>query len=438
MKRHAVNAAYGVLDYVVYPLGMLLVAPIVLHGVGAEEYGIWTITTGIVSVGGVIASGFCDANLQRVAKLRFSAPAKAVVDTVRSILSINLLLGAALALLTWLFAPYGAVRISATHSLKAPECVMALRISSVLILMRAIETVGTSTQRAFEEFGSTIRISTGVRLITLGTVASLASSGHGTISFLIATGVIMGVGTAAQLFQVKRLLGTALWPTLERQSTLSLLRFGAFTWIQAVGSVLFGQLDRIMLGLALGAMAVVPYSLCVQFAHPIYGLTASALSFLFPYLSVHVISAPHEALRKSLLKALTCNFLLVLTGASLLLWIGPPILRAWTGPSTARAAQTLLPWVVVGSALMGLSVTPIYALLAMGVFRVVALVNLSVRLVVLGLMWIAIRHTGLSGLAVTRAAYGAISLLIYLPMFHALRARSASHKTSELTVEVAY
>lgn len=41
MKPHFSNAFYGVLDYASYPIGMLLVAPIVLHKLGAAEYGLW-------------------------------------------------------------------------------------------------------------------------------------------------------------------------------------------------------------------------------------------------------------------------------------------------------------------------------------------------------------------------------------------------------------
>ena len=353
-----------------------------------------------------------------------------MVHTVRSILSINLILGAALALAAWVAAPYGAARIVSGNPQKVHECTLTLRIASALILLRAVETVSVSTQRAFEQFGGTVRISTAVRLVTLAAAATLAIAGHQTVSILAATAVVMLSGVLLQFRHLFRLLGhVALWPTLEQQGTRALLSFGAFTWIQAVGSVFFGQLDRVMLGVALGAAAVAPYSLCVQFAHPIYGLTASALSFLFPYLSGRVGTASREDLHRSLWKAFTCNALLVSTGSLLLLVFGPHVLRTWTSPSVAHVAQGILPWVVLGSALMGMSVTAIYVLLAMGVFRAVAVFNLSARAVVLALMWIAIRHAGLGGLALTRAAYGSLSLLLYWPMLRALRARVEPHAT---------
>src|ERR1700760_2650859 len=93
VKRHLYNAAYGVLDYVSYPFAMLLVAPIVLHRLGAAEYGLWAIATAVVSAGGIIASGFSDANIQRVARLRGTGSSSSMGHVVRSMLGINLVLG---------------------------------------------------------------------------------------------------------------------------------------------------------------------------------------------------------------------------------------------------------------------------------------------------------------------------------------------------------
>jgi hypothetical protein len=58
MRKHLVNAIYGVLDYASYPFGMLLVVPIILHKLGASEYGLWMIAIAIVGTGGIIASDF--------------------------------------------------------------------------------------------------------------------------------------------------------------------------------------------------------------------------------------------------------------------------------------------------------------------------------------------------------------------------------------------
>jgi O-antigen/teichoic acid export membrane protein len=421
MKRNMSNAAYGVLDYASYPLGMLLVAPIILHKIGAAEYGLWMVSTAVVSAGGIIASGFGDAGIQRVAKLRGAEKTGLMVHTFRSMFAINLVLGCAVALLMWIASPYVARHLAVSHLLSVRECLVCLRIASVLILIRAIEAVSVSTQRAFEEYRGTVQISTAIRLLTLGSAAVLALSGQRTESIMILTALLLSAGTVLQFRYLRRfLIADTLWPAFPAAETRTLMRSGVFVWFQALGSVVFRQFDRILLGASLGAAAVAPYALCIQFAEPLFGLTASGLSFFFPYLSGRADSMSRPELRRSILKAFLCNFLLVLCGAGLLLVFGSRFLRIWAGSAVAHSAEQILPLIVIGSALSGLSVTGTYAAQALGLFRTVALISLGSRSVLLLLMLYLLHHQGVHGLVVSRVWYGAAALLVYLPLVRQL------------------
>jgi O-antigen/teichoic acid export membrane protein len=274
-----------------------------------------------------------------------------------------------------------------------------------------------STQRAFEQYRGTVQISTVVRSLTLVSAAVLASMGKGTISILVATGVLMALGMYLQFRQLHRLIGVlSFWPLFKREETRALLGIGVFVWLQAVGSVVFGQFDRILLGVSLGALAVAPYSLCVQFAHPVFGLSAAALNFLFPYLSGRASTLSSAALKRTLLMAFASNLLLVSCGAGLLLLAGPMLLRIWAGPAVAHSATKILTPIVLGSALMGLSVTGTYAMQALGLFRTVAFISLGSRAAMLLLMIALLRHMGPQGLAYSRLFYGSAALLVYLPL----------------------
>ncbi|HEX3438110.1 MAG TPA: oligosaccharide flippase family protein [Pseudacidobacterium sp.] len=436
MNRHLTNAAFGVLDYAAYPLGMFLVAPIVLHKLGASEYGMWAIATAVISIGGIIASGFSDANIQRVARLRGSGEIGVITNTVRSMLGINLVLGFVLALAAWLAAPYAAQRISLHHVEQTWECFISLRIASVLILVRAVESVPVSTQRAFEEYRGTVQINVAVRLFTLASAALLALSGRRTVSILLATAVFLVLGTILQFHELRRFLGDVpIKPKYQREETRVLLRFGVFSWLQALGGVIFAQLDRVLLGLSLGAATVAPYVLCVQFSQPLFGLTASGLQFLFPHFSKRVVTADSASLTKTLLKAFACNLFLVLCGAGLLLLLGDRLIQAWAGVAVAQKAATILPLVVMGASLMGLSVTGTYALLAFGMFRTLAIFNLSNKALMLFLMTYLLRHHGLQGLAFARVCYGFLALLPYAPLLRKLsHGMKESHAGSSIVM----
>jgi O-antigen/teichoic acid export membrane protein len=431
MKTHFTNALYGVLDYASYPFAMLLAAPIVLHRLGASEYGLWMIATAFVSAGGIIASGFCDAGIQRVAQLRGNQETGSIVQAVRAMMGINLVLGFMLAAALWIAAPALARHIAVSRLTPVLECLTCIRIASLLVLARSIESVAASTHRAFEQYRRTVEISTAVRLLTLASAAVLALLGRRTASILVASTIFMLLGTCVQFRELRKHLGSArLWPAFPSQATRALLNYGVFAWLQTLGSVVFGQFDRILLGVSMGALAVAPYALCVQFAQPIFGLTASGLHFLFPYISGRAGIISISDLKRSLLKAFLCNLVLVACGSGLLLLLGNRLILLWAGAAQARQAGPILPPFVLGTALMGLGVTATYAMQALGRFRAVALISLCERAAMLLLMIYLLHHRGLQGLAMARVCYGSVALLLYLPLLLELRTREKRSEAS--------
>jgi len=406
MRDQIANAAYGVFDYAAYPIGMLLVAPIVLHHLGPAQYGLWAIATAAVSTGGIVASGFGDANILHVARLRSSTNKHAIESVVRSMVGINLVLGLVLALAGLALSPVAARHVAGSDVFLQRSCLLSLRIASVLMLVRALESVSISTLRAFERYGAAVRISIAVRLLTLALAALLAVNGRGTVSIMTVTLVLMSLGTCVQFFRLHQFLGsTSLWPAFSREATRALFGFGLYSWLQAIAGVLFSQIDRLLLGVSLGAVAVASYALCVQLAQPLFGLTAAGLHFLFPYLSGRVDNISRATLHRTLRKAFGLNLLLV---------------------AIAQTTAPFFPLVIIGSALLGLSVTGTYALFALGKVSSVALLSISAGIAMLLMMFWLLPRSGVQGLATARLFYGLFSLLLYIPLLHSLASRRSS------------
>ena len=423
MRAHLTSAAYGVVDYAAYPVGMLLVSPIVLRHIGIAEYGIWAIATAVVSTGGIIASGFGDANIQHVARLRTSDDKNALQNAIRCMVGINLALGTALALVGWLLSGEASRHIVASNAIQQHGCLVSLRIASVLILVRALESVCISTQRAFERYGAAARISVGVRLLTLALAGALAYTGRGTTYIMEVTAALFVLGTVAQFYQLHRFMGgISFVPAFNREAATALLCFGVFSWMQAVAGVVFGQVDRLMMGVSLGAVAVASYALCIQLSQPIFGLTASALHFVFPYLSGRLEAISASGLRRAVAQAFAVNLLFVSAGAALLLLFGTRVLRAWAGEEIARETVPIFSLVVIGSALLGLSVTGTYVMLALGRVRTVTWLSVAGGIVMLMMMWWLLPIGGVRGLAIARLCYGSFSLFLYFPLVRVLAA----------------
>jgi O-antigen/teichoic acid export membrane protein len=417
MRTHLANAGYGLLDYAAYPIGMLLVAPIVLRNLGAAKYGIWAVVGAAVSMGSIIASGFGDANIQHVASQRGCGRHDELVRTVRCMIGINVVLGTALALVVWGLAPYAARHLVSSDAILRQDCLRSLRIASLLLWLRAMESVCISTQRAFERYGAAVRVSMFARLLSLAAGAAVTYRFSSVACMVAAAAVINIFGTGLQFSHLRHLLHvTSLAPVWDSATIRALLSFGVFTWLLAVSGVIVSQADRLFLGVSLGAVAVASYALCTQLAQPIYGFAASGLHFLFPHLAERSASEGSSGTRNAVLIAFVCNLLLVAVSTGMLMLFGQRILRVWAGADIARSSAAILPVIVWGSALLGLNVTGTYALLAFGRVRVIMWLNLTAAAVMLLLMLWLLPRLGTYGLALARLCYGSITLLLYFPL----------------------
>jgi O-antigen/teichoic acid export membrane protein len=417
MKAHFSNAAYGVLDYAAYPVAMLVAAPTLLHHLGAAQYGVWIVCIAAVSTGGIIASGFGDANIQYVATQRERGNLPAVEQAVRSMLAINLLLGAVMAAIGFAVAPTLSRHVVGGDGGLYEASLWSLRIASVSMLVRAVESVCISTQRAFERYGAAVRISILVRVLTIFLAAVTTWSRFGVASIMVSTLVLMMAGTAVQLIQLKRLAGaSSLLPTFDHEACAALFGFGVFSWLQAVSGVIFSQADRLILGASVGAASLTSYALCVQMAQPIYGITAAGLHFLFPYLAGRKEAEHTEHLRKAIAVSMAVNLVFVLVAGGAELSLGQAFLRKWVGNDIASASVPVLAPVVWSFSLLGLAVTGYYAMLAFRRVHLVTALNLAGGAAMLLLTVWLLPRMGVRGVAVARLVYGAVALGVYLPL----------------------
>lgn len=417
MRAHLSNAAYGVLDYLAYPVGMLIVAPVALRNLGVAQFGVWMMANAALTTGSVIASGFGDANIRYVSMGRGGKDQANLLRAVRSTMGIHVTLGAATALIVWILAPAAAAHAASSSADLRVECLWSLRIASLLTLARAIETVCVSTQRAYERYGVAVRLSLATRLLALAAAAVLPMLKRGVVSVMIAMAIFTVASLGLQLLELRRLLGAnSLLPSFDAKATYALLGFGCFSWIQAVSGILVGQADRLITGVYLGAAALASYSMCAQLAQPIYGIAASGLHFLFPYVSARSSADSFTSLRRTVLLAFVANLLVSAACASILLLFGTRLLVLWGGKSIAAASGSVLPLLVWSTAIQALSVTGSYMMLALGRARLVTLLNLGGgAAMVLATRWLLPIY-GMQGMATARLFYGPFPLLVYIPL----------------------
>ena len=432
MKAHVTNSVYGVFDYVAYPAGMLVMAPAILHEFGIDRYGVWVSANALLMTGAILACGFGDANIQFIAEGRSSRTTNELVETVRTTLGIHLALGLAICAMVWVAAPVLTRFTLKAHTELSSDCLWAFRITALLILMRALETVCGSTQRAFSCYGAAIQASVAARMLSLAAAWLVPHWRTSVAAVMLAMLAINGIGLVVQFSQLFHLLGIrSLRPTLRSQSARRLLGFGTFTWLQAASGLFLGQVDRLVAGVAVGTSAVTVYTFCTQLAQPVYGITAAGLHFLFPYLASSSTGGTPSTTRRAVLATLAINFAFVAASVSGLVFFGNVLLLHWVGPRIATASGALMPLVAWGSGLSALSVTGAYSLLALGKPRMVASLSVLGGLAMAASLALLVPRWGLMGIAYSRLIPGLLALLVYVPLYLEMRKRGKADEASD-------
>lgn len=417
-RRGCANAFYGVADYLVLPIGMLLAAPFLLRHLGTAQYGVWILAGAAVSSGGIVSGSFGDAVIRYVGGCRGGADWLGVIRIVRSMISVNLMLSGTLAIGLWCLAPYATRHIVKVDLGLQTICLRSLRIGSGLLIMKSIESVFISTLRAFETYGSTVRISVFSRIAVLASAIVLTRCECNVVWIMAATLLISTAGTLAQALAVKNRIGNfSPLPSWHLKTVSDIATFGSFSWLQAIAGVVFSHADRFVVGFLIGAPAVAYYVLCVQAAQPIHGLISSGMHFLFPHLSARYPVAPLSEIRRKVILAFKVNGALVFVLSLPLIVSGSRLLALWIGPAFVQQPPLVFPTVVCSFALLGLNVTAHYALLAVGHVKVVTYLNLLAGTVMLVIMVMLIPKQGLQGAALARLFYGPITCLAYVYLY---------------------
>lgn len=420
-KRGYANAFYGVADYLALPIGMLLAAPFLLRHLGAAQYGVWLLASAAVSSGGIVSGSFGDAAIKYVGECRGRQDWLGVTRIVRNMISINLILSGVLAGILWCLAPYVGRHVVRSDANLQDMCVTSLRIGCALLLVKSVESVFISTLRAFETYGSPVRVAIILRLAILASAIFLTRWGGNVVWIMAATFLLSVLGMLAQALALRYKIGRfSVLPSWHRKTGSGIAVFGTFSWLQAVSSVVFSQADRFVVGFFMGAPAVAYYGLCVQAAQPIHGLVSSAMHFLFPHLSMRYGVAPIAEIRRKIALAVRVNFLLVSALTLPIIFFGNYFLRLWLGATFDRQSSFLFPTIACGFALLGLNITAHYALLAIGKVRIITYLNLIAGVAMLFLMAALIPTCGLQGGALARLVYGPITCLAYLSLYRSI------------------
>jgi O-antigen/teichoic acid export membrane protein len=409
-KHHAASSMWGIGEYFAYPLMMFLVTPFFLHWLGEAQYGQWMLLLAFNSFGGLAGLGMGATATRDVAAARGRADPGEALAAVQACLSVTLLSSAivGLALLTFGFLAGGDL----LARMGSPNLIRSIiSIAAILIFLEQLDTVFTGTVRGMERFDLSARAEALTKAAFVAGALIAAWVTHELYWVFVATVAMTLLRLVVKVSVASHLLGAIPRPTLDRRRMAAVFAFGKWTWVQALGAVLFSTADRFLVGGVLGAEALARYSICVQLAQQVHTVPAAGAQFLFP-----AIARKRQKGVDYRRLAFKASFFLIILVIMIALPIGifaDLILQLWVGSEIATNSASTLVLLVLGFALLGATVGPYYVLLGAGHARYVALWNIAAGIVAAVVIWIALDSLDMPGAALGRIAY---AMLICLSM----------------------
>jgi O-antigen/teichoic acid export membrane protein len=397
------NTAVNALGRVINAALAIALTPYLLHRLGAAQFGVWTLATTLTFTSGYLS--LAELGLQQAA-VRLIAAARARNDTnaMNEVLSTTLWVYTALGVV--LGAALVAVAGVLTHLFNVGEPLAhAARLTFAVIGLQLAVDLPCAALYAFLEgvqrYGTLRAVDVGSRLVWAAAVAAAVVLGHGVVALAVmslATAVLALVlaGIAAQVVTGP---GEFRITSPSRRTLRVLARSGSSLLVLRVLGVLYSQMDRAIIGIALTAVAVARYEVIYKIhatAALGIGVAASALMPASAYLAA---ADDDVRLREMFLRGTRYAIAFVVPISVAGIVYARALIRTWVGAEyvgLTGAAQLFLVYpvlavvVTVGQTML-VGLNRMREMLQLQVIAVAVNLGLSIALVrplgVIGVVW---------------------------------------------------
>lgn len=396
IRRHA---AYNTVGSIIPIALMLLTVPAYLSLIGEERYGVLAIAWLLLGYFGLFDLGLGRATAQRIAALRSEGPNERA-RVFWTALGLNAGVGIAGGLLAWPVAGlfFGqflqideALRIEIEAGL--PWLIVAVPVAT----LSGVFTGALQGRERFLELNIISVCGTALFQIFPLSVAWLYSPG---LDLLLPAALIARILTLVALYQrCRRHVFESHPPCFDRGQAGLLLRFGGWVSVTSVVGPLMVLLDRLVIGVLMGAKAVTYYTVPFQLASRTTLLSMALSSALFPRLAAASLTEQARLAGEALYVLMVVMTPLVVAGVLMM----DLFLNWWLNAEFAAHGAVIGKILLLAFWINGLAYIPFAQLQASGRPDLVAKCHLVEVLPYVGILFLGLAHFGLAGAA---AAFG--------------------------------
>ncbi|HWG36444.1 MAG TPA: oligosaccharide flippase family protein [Terriglobales bacterium] len=417
-QRFSRNAIWNLLGFLTQIGCAFVVVPILVHGLGGVQYGIWTLIgqtiTGMnlldfglsIGVGRFFARHHAQDDREEISRLLSTGLAVSIIPA-----ALMLLGGAALAIWAPRFFHF------------PPALDLQVRVAIMLVaLAAALMIPGTilgSAIPALSRFD--LQQLRNILWFSLRALLYWVALQHG-LGLVGVAAVALGVELAGLIFGAVLAMRLVPWVRLSRhgismRTLRPLMTFSFFAFLLSMSSQLIFYSDNIVVGAVLGPLAVAYFSVAGGLVDQLRG-SLKIVTTLYANLAaqIHAIEGLDE-MQQLFLVGSRLAVLLVLPGCIGLVLLGPEFLQLWLGPVYRMHSMAILMVLIVVVLVFAISISCTQVLYGMNRHRVNAYLSLTEACTNLGLSIILVRYLGAIGVAWGTLIPALVFELCVLPIY---------------------
>lgn len=394
-------------------ISALLAVPFILHRLGAERFGIFTLAWAVAGSAGIFDLGLGRALTKLIADRIASGRSGEIASLFWTAMMLLSMIGIALGAALLAIGPILARRVLHLDSGVAIEAVATFRILAVSVPFILIFAGVRGALAAFQRFDllNWVRIPMGM-LVFLAPLPML----YVKPSLVAAVWVILAVRVAGCV--TLALAGLRAIPSLRsvhvrRGFAGQLLSFGGWVMVSNAATPILVYADRLIIGSILTMAAVAWYATPMEVVARLAIIPAAVTAVLFPALAEDLIRRPHRAWRL-LLRGVQTIFAAVFPATLILVAFAREGLTAWLGAPFAAHGTIILQSFAIGTMVLSVCWMPFYLIQAANRPDITAKIHAAEVPLFLVVMVFATHTWGLPGAAIARGIMFALDGLTML------------------------
>lgn len=407
------NGLYAWLGLGFSTLVVLGVTPVLLRLIGPEQFGLWTLVMGIVMLAGFADQGLGVGAGRYVAHYASRGDHDSLASTITAAIVIavvaGLVLGGCICLLAQPIS--SVIRTSGAARGTLPMLLQLAGLGVVAILLRTASMAGPVGLQRFQIVAVFTSLQTALPWVA---AAGLAWRGASIVAVVLGSVAALWVVALAGLGVAGTMLATrARGPRLSVRHTVHIARYCLVSMGAGMGTQVFTALDRVAVGVVLGAAPLAYYTIATGVATKLNQIMGVFWQPLMPASSALLAARESSRLQRHLLQATVASVAVNAVTAAAAVLTAAPLLEWWLGASYEDIVLRPLQILVVVYAVFSVAAPAWHMALGVGAAGACATIALVAGILSVALIVPLGHAVGLNGAAAANTAY--VLTLVLVP-----------------------